>query len=59
MYEAFEVNLQSSITCYRGFHKVEEMGNNANIGIIGFIKWKQKNPVTKCYTQWGQNLGLS
>ena len=24
-------------------------GNNANIGIRGFISWKQKNSVTKCY----------
>ena len=34
--------------CYRGFHKLDEIGNNANIGIRGFTTWKQKNPVAKC-----------
>ena len=25
---------------------------NANIAIFVFTAWKQKNPVTKCYSQW-------
>ena len=29
----------------RGFHKLDEIGNNANIGIRGFTTWKQKIPV--------------
>ena len=33
----------------RGFHKLDEIGNNANIGIRGFITQKQKIPVTKYY----------
>ena len=32
-----------------GFHKLDEIFNNANIGIRGLTMWKQKNPVTKCY----------
>ena len=28
------------------FHKLDEIGNNANIDIRGFTTWK---PVTKCY----------
>ena len=31
----------------RVFHKLDEIGNNANIDIRGFIM--SKNPVTKCY----------
>ena len=34
---------------YRTFHKLDEIGNEANIGIGGFTTGKQKNPVTKCY----------
>ena len=34
-------------------HKLDEIGNNANIGIRGFTMWKQKNPVLKCYPKWG------
>ena len=30
-----------------GFSQIDEIGNNANIGISGFTTWK--NPVTKCY----------
>ena len=26
----------------QGFHKLDEIGNDANIGIIGFTTWKQK-----------------
>ena len=37
----------------RHFHKLDEIGNNASIGIIGFTTWKQNNPMTKCYPQWG------
>ena len=33
----------------RVFHKLHEIGNNANIGIRGFTTRKQKIPVTKCY----------
>ena len=29
------------------FNKIDEIGNNANICIRGFTKWKQKIPVTK------------
>ena len=25
----------------RGFHKLDEIGNNANIGIRGFTTWKK------------------
>ena len=31
------------------FHKLDEIGNNANIGIRGFTMWKQKKLVKKCY----------
>ena len=27
---------------YRGFHKLDEIDNNVNIGIRGFNTWKQK-----------------
>ena len=37
----------------RGFHKLNEIGNNANGGIRGFTMKKTKNPATKCYFQWG------
>ena len=37
----------------RGFHKLDEIGNDGNIGIRGITMWKQKNPVKKCYPQWG------
>ena len=41
------------------FSQTHNIGNNANIGIRGFTTWKQKkNPVTKCYSWWGLNLGL-
>ena len=30
-------------------HKLDDIGNNANIGIRGFTTRKQKIPVTKCY----------
>ena len=43
----------------RVFHKLDEIGTNANIGIRGFTMGKQKNPKVKFYPQWGQNLGLS
>ena len=33
----------------RVFYKLDEIGNNANIGIRFFTTWKQKSPVTKCY----------
>ena len=33
----------------RVFHKLDEIGNNANIGIRGFTTQKQKIPVTKYY----------
>ena len=33
----------------RVFFEMHKNGNNANIGIRGFISWKQKIPVTKCY----------
>ena len=41
------------------FHKLDKLGNNANIGIRYFATWKQI-PVTKCYhseywTQWVLN----
>ena len=36
------------------FSQTHNIGNNANIGITGFTMWK-KNPVTKCYLQWGLN----
>ena len=35
--------------CIRGFHKLDEIGNNANIDIRDFTTWKQKNSVIKCY----------
>ena len=34
------------------FHKLDKIGNNANIGIRFFATWKQKSPVTKCYPKW-------
>ena len=37
------------------FHKLDEIFNNANIGIRGFTTWKQQIPVTKCYSQWVLN----
>ena len=40
------------------FYKLDEIGNNVNIGIRGFTAWKQKIPVTKCYPQWVLNPGL-
>ena len=33
------------------FYKLDEIGNDANIGIRDFTMWKQKIPVTKCYPQ--------
>ena len=33
----------------RGFHKLDEIGHYANIGIRFFTTRKQKSPVTKCY----------
>ena len=27
----------------RGFHKLDEIASNANVGIRGFTTWKQKN----------------
>ena len=33
----------------RVFHKLDEIGNNAIIGISSFTMWKQNIPVTKCY----------
>ena len=27
----------------RGFHKLDEIGNNVNIGIRGFTAWKKSN----------------
>ena len=36
----------------RVFHKLDEIGNNANIGIRGFTTRKpkkKKTPMTKCY----------
>ena len=41
----------------RVFHKRDEIGNNANIGIRDFTMWKQKFPITKCYPQWGLKPG--
>ena len=41
----------------RVFHKLYEIGNNANIDIRGFATWKQKHPVAKCYPQVGIELG--
>ena len=41
----------------RDFHKLDEIGNNANIGIRSFTTWKQKNSVTQCYLQWGLKPG--
>ena len=31
----------------RVFYKLDEIGNNANIGIHGLTTWKQKIPVSK------------
>ena len=42
MYAAFEFNLHCSITRNQGFHKLEEIGNNANIGIRGLPSENQK-----------------
>ena len=42
----------------RVFHKLDEICNNANIGIRGFATWKQKILVTLCHLQWGFDLGL-
>ena len=42
----------------RAFYELDEIGNNANIGIGGFTVWKQKIPVTKCYPQWELKPGL-
>ena len=33
----------------RVFFEMQKSGNNANIGIRGFISWKQNISVTKCY----------
>ena len=35
------------------FSQTHNIGNNANDGIRGFTTWKHKNPMTKCYPQWG------
>ena len=53
MYAAFEVNLHSFITCNRGFHKPEEIGNNANIGIIGLPSENQKIQWQNITPKWG------
>ena len=37
---------------HRVFHKLDEIGNNVNIGIRFFTTWKQKSLVTKCYPNW-------
>ena len=31
------------------FSQAHDIGNNANIVIRDFTKWKQKYPATKCY----------
>ena len=35
----------------RSFHKLDKIGNNANIDIRDFTMQKQNIPVTKCYFQ--------
>ena len=36
---------QLGMWSFRGFHKLDEIANNANIGIREFTTWKQKNSV--------------
>ena len=38
-----------------GFHKLDEIGNDANIGIRDFTAWEQKIPVIKYYPKWVLN----
>ena len=35
----------TSLSIKRSIHKLEEIGNNVNIGIRRFTTWKKKNPV--------------
>ena len=44
-------SLSTKWRCVIVFNKLDKIGNNANIGIRGFTRWKQKIPVTKWYPQ--------
>ena len=44
--ETQDFNTTEVLLLYRYFHKLDKIGNNANIGIRGFTTRKQKNQVT-------------
>ena len=57
--KGWDFNNYELTTTNRVFHKLDEIGNNANIGTTGFTTWKQKHPVAKMLRPVGTELGLS